>query len=126
MRLLWYDIQDPTDPQVNGFGFYRTVVDGTTPLLVAKKQIPDSPEYSVCHPWEASDATNESLILLFGIASQMFFLDDTGVPNANPEPCIATSPWEVEPYNHANAENGSSPFRATYPWEIDYLDLTQS
>lgn len=127
MRLLIYNLQNPTDPQVNGFGFYRTVVDGTTPLLIAKKQMPSSPEYSVCHPWEASDATDESLILLFGIASQMFFLDSTtGLPNVNPEPCIATSPWEIEPYNHANAENGDNPFRATYPWEIDYLDLTQS
>ena len=28
-----YDIAHPTDPQVNGFGFYRSVDGGTTPLL---------------------------------------------------------------------------------------------
>lgn len=122
MRLLWFNIQDPIDPQVNGFGFYRTVVDGTVPLLVAKKQMPDSPEYSVTHPWEASDATNESLILLFGIATQNI----TTVTGANPSPTISTSPWETEPYNHANAENYANPLRATYPWEIADQELTQS
>lgn len=121
MRLLWYNIQNPIDPQVNGFGFYRTVVDGTTPLLVKKKQIPDKPEFSVTHPWEASDCTNEELILLFGIASQIV-LTDTG---ADPASAIATQPWEIEPYNHSNAENTSG-YRATYRWEIEDQDLTQS
>ena len=34
MRLLIYDIQDPVDPQVNGFGLYRSVVDGTEELIL--------------------------------------------------------------------------------------------
>lgn len=120
MRLLWYNIQDPTDDQVNGFGFYRTVVDGTIPLLVAKKQMPDSPEYSVTHPWEASDCTNEELILLFGLASQMVFTSD----GTNPAPCISTQQWEVTPYNHLNSMDDSG-YRATYPWEVEWLDITQ-
>ncbi len=130
MRLLFYNIQDPLDPQVNGFGFYRSVVDGSIQLLVEKKFIPDSPEYSVTAPWEASDATDQELILVFAIASQFAFSAEGIIPS----PCTATQWWEIDPYNHLNSMDQTSEYqdgtdihglRATYPWEIDWLTITQ-
>src|SRR3990167_6807120 len=47
-----YNIAHPTDPQVNGFGFYRSVDGGTTLLLDTRVAIPDNNEYGIAHDWE--------------------------------------------------------------------------
>jgi hypothetical protein len=82
VRVVWYNIQDPADPQVNGFGFYRTAVDGVIPLLVVKKhiggkstQFPDV-EFAITQPWEAADCSNESLVPVFTIPSQFTFTEN--------------------------------------------------
>ena len=68
MILLFYNIQDPLDPQVNGFGFYRSIVDGAIPLLIARKPIggkslsTPSVKFAITHPWEAVDCGMEELV----------------------------------------------------------------
>src|SRR3990167_8558030 len=124
MRLLWYNIQDPLDPQVNGFSFYRTVVDGVIPLLVEKKHIgggsfqAPSVEFAICQPWEASDCTNQELIPVWTNPTQWTIGTDTA-----PSPATSSNVWEVDPIAHINAEDT---YRATQPWEIDFLDIVQT
>ena len=81
LRLVWYNIQDPVDSQVNGFGFYRSTVDGVIPLTVATKHIggrstqyPDV-EFAITHPWEAADCSNESLVPVWTNPTQFIFTE---------------------------------------------------
>jgi len=66
--LLFYNIQDPLDPQVNGFGFYRSIVDGAIPLLIERVPIggrstsTPSVAFALTHPWEAVDAGMNELV----------------------------------------------------------------
>ena len=119
MRLLFYNIQDPLDPQVNGFGLYRGAVNGVVELLIAKKSIGGrstqfpSVEFSLTQPWEASDCTNEELVPVWANPSQMIFGTDT-----DPSACTGSQLWEIEPYNHLNSEDT---YRATQPWELDFF-----
>ncbi len=119
MRLLWYNIQDPLDPQVNGFGFYRTAVDGVIPLLVLKTHIGGrstqhpSVEFAVTHPWEASDCTNEELIPIWANPTQY-----TINPDSAPSACTSSNTWEIDPILHRNSEET---YRWTQPWEGDFL-----
>lgn len=124
MRLLWYNIQDPLDPQVNGFGFYRTAVDGVIPLLVERKHIGGrssqfpSVEFAICHPWEAADCTNQELVPVWTNPTQWAFNEDAGVPT----PCTSSNTWEIDPIRHANNADVSG-LRVTQPWEQDFLDV---
>lgn len=133
MRLVYYDLQHPLDPQVNGFGLYRTVVGGNIPLLDKRVDIPDENEWSFTHPWEASDIPDRTLGMVFTIASQAFFAG-----GSDPETCTSTQLWEVEPYPHVNSEDNTSlqpnllnpvdihGLRATHRWEIEFLGITQT
>ena len=123
MKLLWYDIQDPLDPQVNGFGFYRTAVGGVIPLLVEKKHIGGrseafpSVEFAICHPWEAADCSNQELVPVWTHPTQWTIGTDS-----SPTACTASTNWEVDPIGHIN---NADTYRATQPWEIAYQELTQ-
>ena len=110
MRLLIYDIQHPTDPQVNGFALYRTVVDGTEYLLIEREAIPDNPTYSGTHPWEASDCDDETLFMVWTLASSMA-TSNLGAA------CTATQQFENETYPHSNSED-SNGYRCSHRWEI--------
>lgn len=122
MRLLWYNIQDPLDLQVNGFGFYRTVVDGVIPLKVQTKHIGGrsvsfpSVEFAITAPWEASDCTNEELVPVWANPTQFTFSPDT-----SPTACTSSNSWEIDPFQHAGNDDASG-FRVTQPWELDFLD----
>lgn len=124
MRLLWYNIQNPLDPQVNGFGLYRTAVDGVIPLLVERKHIGGrsdaypSVEFAICHPWEAADCTNQELVPVWTNPTQWTIGNDS-----SPTACTSSNSWEVDPIGHANSEDT---YRATQPWEIALYELTQN
>ena len=119
MRLLWYNIQDPLDPQVNGFSFYRTAVDGVIPLLVEKKHLGGrstqhpSVEFAITHPWEASDCTDQELVPIWTNPTQYKIGTDS-----SPTACTSSNIWEVDPILHSNNEDT---YRATQPWEHDFL-----
>ena len=123
MRLLWYNLQDPLDPQVNGFAFYRTAVNGVIELLVEKKhlggrsaQFP-SVEFAITHPWEAADCTNQELVPVWTNPTQYTIGMDTA-----PTAATSSNTWEVDPVAH---NNNADFYRATQPWEIDFLGLVQ-
>lgn len=113
MRLLIFDIQNPIDPQVNGFGLYRTVVDGTSHLRIARVQIPTYTTYSCTHPWEAADVTDEGLALIGTGASLYTFTD--GVIG-----CTSTQIWEIETEEYRNSEDLEG-YRGMQLWEIEWL-----
>src|SRR3990167_1932267 len=123
MRLLLYNLQDPLDPQVNGFAFYRTAVNGVISLLVEKKHIGGrsnafpSVEFAICHPWEAADCTNQELIPVWANPTQYTIGTDEA-----PTAATSSNTWEMDPIGHGNAEDT---YRATQPWEIDFLGITQ-
>jgi len=76
MRLLYYDIQNPIDPQVNGLGIYRSAVDGVLPLLDKRVLLPDNSstsKFTCTHPWEAADAGDREIIMVWTIASHFTF-----------------------------------------------------
>jgi hypothetical protein len=115
MRLVIIDIQNPLDPQVNGFGLYRTVVDGTDLLTIDKVQIPAAQgpafnTYSATNPWEAADAVDEGLIMVWPVASQFTNIAMT-----------ASQVWEIEGEMYRNSEDVSG-YRCTHLWEIEFLE----
>lgn len=128
MRLLWYNLQDPLDPQVNGFGLYRSVVDGEFPLLVERKHIGGrstqfpSVEFAITHPWEASDCTNQELVPVWTNPTQYTFTADDGNAGTAPTACTSSNTWEIDPVAH---NNNADTYRATQPWEIDFLSIVQ-
>lgn len=127
MRLLIYNIQDPLDPQVNGFGFYRSIPsdDGvaTTPLLIARKHIGGrsrnfpSVEFSITHPWEASDCSDEELVPVWTHPTQYTIGTDS-----SPTAATSSNTWEIDPILHAN---NADTYRCTQPWEIEMFDVDQ-
>jgi hypothetical protein len=116
MRLVIFDIQHPIDPQVNGFGFYRSVVDGTEELLIDKVQIPEYDTYSGTNPWEAADVTDEGLMFLGTGASLYHYHGET-----DPTSCTSTQIWEIENDDYRNSEDFINGFRGLHRWEIEYL-----
>jgi len=115
MRLVIYDIQKPVDPQVNGFGIYRTVVDGTEPMLVGRFEIPLYPRFAHTHPWESADcieSVDDQLTFNFAKASINTF-------NEGRVFCTMTQIWEMldDASVHLNSEDTNG-YVGTYPWEI--------
>lgn len=116
MRLVIFDIQKPSDPQVNGYGIYRTVVDGTEPLLIGRFEIPLYPRFSHTHPWESADcleSIDTELTLNFAKGSINSFGTEGRAY------CTMTQIWEaIEDQNfHLNSED-SDGYVCTYPWEM--------
>lgn len=116
MRLVIFDVQNPIDPQVNGFGFYRTVVDGSTYLRIARVQIPRYTTYALTAPWEAADVTSEGLALVGTGASYWTFGTDT-----NKTAATSTQIWEIQGEDYRNSEDATNGYRALSLWEIEYL-----
>jgi len=62
-----HQIPHPDDPQVGGFGFYRTIDEGASTLLDQRIAIPTNNEYACSHHWEnfhLSDLSNTSKLQL--------------------------------------------------------------
>ncbi len=123
MRLLWYNLQDPLDPQINGFGIYRSAVNGVIELLVERKHIGGrsnafpSVEFAICHPWEAADCTNQELVPVWANPTQFTIGTDT-----SPTAATSSNTWESSPAIHAN---NADTYRATQPWEVTFFDINQ-
>jgi len=123
MRLLWYNLQDPLDPQVNGFGLYRSAVNGVIELLVERKHIGGrsgafpSVEFAICHPWEAADCTNQELVPVWANPTQFTIGTDTA-----PTAATSSNTWESSPAVHGN---NADTYRATQPWEITLYEINQ-
>jgi hypothetical protein len=116
MRLVIFDVQNPIDPQVNGLGFYRTVVDGSIYLRIARVQIPTYTTYSLTAPWEAADISNEGLALVGPGASYFTFGTDTA-----PTGATSTQIWEIEGEGFRNSEDFTNGYRGMHLWEKEYL-----
>lgn len=116
MRLVIFDIQRPLDPQVNGLGLYRTVVDGTSYLQIDQVHIPLETSYACTYPWEAADVTSEGLVLIGACASQFTFNPDT-----TPSACMSTQIWEIQGEGYRNSEDGTNGYRGLNLWEHTYL-----
>ncbi len=115
MRLVIFDIQKPTDPQVNGFGIYRTVVNGTIPALIGRFEIPLYPHAAHTHPWESADVTESvDTELTFNFAKGGVNTFNEGVVF-----CTMSQIWEsISDQNiHLNSEDDNA-YVGTYPWEI--------
>lgn len=115
MRLVIFDIQRPVDPQVNGFGIYRTVVDGAEPELIGRFEIPLFPHYSHTHPWESADCTGmEDTELTLNFAKGSVNTFNEGIVY-----CVMTQIWEAidSPSFHLNSEDANG-YVCTYPWEM--------
>ena len=115
MRLVIFDVQHPADPQVNGYGFYRTVVDGVAYLRIARVQIPTYTEHACTAPWEAADVTDEGLVLIGSGASYWTFGTDS-----SPTGCTSTQIWEIESEQYRNSE-ATTGYRGHNLWEKEYL-----
>lgn len=116
MRLIIFDIQKPVDPQVNGFGIYRTIINGTEPLLIGRFEIPRYPHATHTHPWESADVTESvdtELTMNWAKASVNSFAGTAG------QFCTMSQIWEMldDAAIHLNSEN-SNGYVCTYPWEI--------
>src|SRR5690348_15186514 len=118
MRLVIFDIQHPIDPQVNGFGLYRTVVDGSVNLRIARLHIPLYTTYAITAPWEAADCTDEGLILV-GPGASLWTFNEAGVSTV--EGCTSTQIWEIETEQFRNSEDYTYGFRGLNLWEKEYL-----
>lgn len=114
MRLVIFDIQKPVDQQVNGFGIYRTVVDGAEPQLIGRFEIPLYPHACHTHPWESADCGQEDteLTLNFTKGSVNTFSDGVQF-------CTMTQIWEAISSQsvHLNSEDTNG-YVCTYPWEM--------
>ena len=118
MRLVIYDIQHPIDPQVNGYGLYRTVVDGSVNLRIARVHIPLYTTYACTAPWEAADCTDEGLILVGASASLWTFnVDGTNTVQG----CTSTQIWEIESEQFRNSEDYTYGYRGLNLWEKEFL-----
>lgn len=126
MRVVIFDIQNPIDPQVNGLGIYRTVVDGTLNLLIARAQIPDYTTYACTSPFEAADVTDEGLVLISPGASLWTFQDPDDSTSTVVSGCTSTQIWEIESEQFRNSEDYSNGYRAMHLWEIEYLTALNS
>lgn len=120
MRLVIFDIQNPVDPQVNGFGIYRTLINGTNPLLIGRFEIPKYPRCSHTHPWESADClesvnstTQDGQITMnFAKASKNTFTDGETF-------CTMTQVWEMldDSAVHLNSQDDNA-YVGSYLWEI--------
>lgn len=120
MRLVIFDIQNPIDPQVNGFGIYRTAINGTEPLLIGRFEIPLYPKFSHTHPWESADClesvnstTQDGQITMnFTKAAVNSFGDGENF-------CTMTQVWEMleDAAVHLNSEDDNA-YVGSYLWEI--------
>lgn len=114
MRLVIFDMQNPIDPQVNGFGIYRTLINGTDPLLIGRFEIPLYPHCSHTHPWESADCGQEDteITMNFTKASINSFSGTVGF-------CTMTQVWEMldDAAVHLNSEDDNA-YVGSYLWEI--------
>lgn len=126
-----FDIAHPTDPQVNGFGVYRSVDQGTTLLLDSRVSIPTNNEYAIAHDWE---------VLVVGALTgasklQLHFTLDLGdiVLTSGTTEMRGTQKWEPGQASSVAAAGAYAPkdsdeyfqnsedasgYRGTYRWEI--------
>jgi hypothetical protein len=116
MRLVIFDVQNPIDPQVNGFGFYRTVVDGENYLRIARVQIPRYSTYALTAPWEVADITDEGLGYVATGASWFVFGTDSSASG-----CTSTQIWEILGEGYRNSEDAVNGYRGIHLWEKEYL-----
>ena len=77
--LVLYDLEFPTDAQVNGIGIYRTVTGGVDHLLVDRLREPTTSEFSVTQGWEASALPSR-------ILRRIFTLTGAAPPARSPAP----------------------------------------
>lgn len=114
MRLVIFDIQNPIDPQVNGFGIYRTLINGTAPLLIGRFEIPLYPRFSHTHPWESADCgvDDEQITMNWAKASTNNFTDGEHF-------CTMSQVWEMisDAAFHLNSQDDNA-LVGTYLWEI--------
>ena len=126
-----YNIAHPTDPQVNGFGFYRSVDGGTTLLLDTRVAIPDNNEYGIAHDWEVlvvgalTGASNLQLHFTLDLGEFVLTSGTSAIRGTQKwEPGQASSvaaagayaPKDSDEY-FQNSEDTSGN-RGTYRWEI--------
>jgi hypothetical protein len=126
--IVLYNILHPTvdntaqfrseDEQVNGMGLYRTLVGGTTGLLIEREPFPTNPPYSVTGPADAAAIDGAQLLMQF-----VLFDSTTN--------CFATQRWEllqlsntIMDYNETSED--ATGRRATYRWEIDQQNIEQT
>lgn len=129
-----HQIPHPVDPQVNGFGFYRTIDEGSSVLLDQRIAIPTNNEYAISHHWEnfhLSDLSNTSKLQLqftydlddMPTADQSDTTDNTARGTYIWEPGFdQTQNGSLAHKNHGwwyqNHEETSG-YQATYRWEYD-------
>lgn len=138
--FVLFDIAHPVDPQVNGFGFYRSVDAGTTLLLDQRVEIPTENQYSITHDFELfvvgalTNVSNLQLHHSFDLGDYVF---TSGTEMARgtqiwepghvaaPEAAGAFAPPDRDTF-FQNSEDATNGYHATHRWEIALLGHTQS